>query len=105
MLTPRDNAVPPRTRKSSATTLPIPTSALTTVCDTSTARDEPEPCGTSMTVQRRSACFFFIWGCKHKARRRLASNLEMCAPSPLFGQHQKPQTTVSLGDNCGALDN
>src|SRR5882762_1164752 len=63
-VTPRESAVPPSTSTSSAKTLPIPTSALKTVCDTSTARDEPDPCGTSITVQRRSARFFFIWGCK-----------------------------------------
>src|SRR3989449_8269494 len=48
-------AATPSTRKVNATTLPMPTSALTKVCDTSTARDDPEPCGTTMTVQRRSA--------------------------------------------------
>src|SRR6266487_3695910 len=84
-LTPRDSAVPPSTRNSSATTLPMPTSALTTVCDTSTARDEPDPWGTSMTVQRRSALFFFIGGCKHKTGRICPSNLELCAPSRFLG--------------------
>src|ERR1043166_3345355 len=63
-LTPRDSAVPPSTSISSVSTLPIPTSAFTTACDTPTARDEPEPCGTTMTVQRRSVCFFFICGCQ-----------------------------------------
>src|SRR2546422_1118633 len=55
MFTPREMAATPSTRKVNATTLPMPTSALTKVCDTSTARDDPEPCGTTMTVQRRSA--------------------------------------------------
>jgi len=43
MLTPREMAAVPNTRNVSATTLPIPTSALTNVCDTSTAREAPEP--------------------------------------------------------------
>src|SRR2546430_8539997 len=55
MFTPREMAATPSTRKVNATTLPMPMSALTKVCDTSTARDDPEPCGTTMTVQRRSA--------------------------------------------------
>src|SRR6266513_2987041 len=55
MFTPREMAATPSTRNVSATTLPIPTSAFTNVCDTSTARDEPEPCGTTIRVQRRSA--------------------------------------------------
>src|SRR5216684_1638646 len=55
MFTPREMAATPSTRNVSTTTLPIPTRALTAVCDTSTAREDPEPCGTSMTVQRRSA--------------------------------------------------
>src|SRR2546430_6822008 len=55
MFTPREMAATPSTRKVNATTLPMPMSALTKVCDTSTARDDPEPCGTTMTVQRCSA--------------------------------------------------
>ena len=58
MLIPRESAAPPRTKNVSASRLPIPIKALTTVCDTSTARDAPAPCGTSMTVQRRSTFFF-----------------------------------------------
>src|SRR5436309_7317360 len=54
-----------------------------------------------MTVQRRSACFFFIWGCKHKAPRRLASNLEMCAPSHLSGQWRWGSNRAVLGEQWG----
>jgi len=43
MLIPRDSAAPPSTRISSAKMLPNPTRNLRTVCDTSTARDAPEP--------------------------------------------------------------
>ena len=55
MFTPREMAATPSTRNASTNTLPIPKRALTNVWDTSTARDEPEPWGTTMTVQRRSA--------------------------------------------------
>ncbi len=43
MLTPREIAAMPSTRNVNATTLPMPKSALTNVCDTSTAREAPEP--------------------------------------------------------------
>jgi hypothetical protein len=50
MLTPRDKAATPNTRSRSTNTLPIPTRAFRTVCDTTTAREDPEPWGTTMTV-------------------------------------------------------
>src|SRR5262249_19631513 len=54
MLTPRDSAAPPSTTSRSTSTLPIPTSVLKTEWETSTAREAPEPWGTTITVQRRS---------------------------------------------------
>src|SRR6266576_6661012 len=56
MFTPRTIAALPSTTTISTMTPPIPMNAFITVCDTSTARDVPDPCGTSITVQRRSAC-------------------------------------------------
>jgi len=55
MFTPRTIAATPSTTTRATMTPPIPMSALTTVCDNSTARELPDPCGTNITVQRRSA--------------------------------------------------
>src|SRR6185437_5603746 len=57
---PRVSAAPPSTTRTRPRTDPKPINALTTESDTSTARDEPDPCGTTMTVQRRSV-FWCFW--------------------------------------------
>src|SRR5206468_11188232 len=56
-----------------------------------------------MTVQRRSACFFFIWGCKHKMRCRPASNLENVRSVTSFRGSEEALARGVLGEQGGQL--
>src|SRR5216117_834704 len=54
-----------------------------------------------MTVQRRSACFFFIWECKDTTWRWTPSNRTVCAPSHSFGAGWLVR--IRLGEQRGGL--
>src|SRR3989442_1206858 len=100
MFTPREMAATPSTRKGNATTLPMPTSALTKVCDTSTARDDPQPCGTTMTVQRRSA---FLRIRSPRPRIKTVSAGTEKAPAIRTCQRENPDRAWGPVPECGPL--